>query len=172
MCRAALTPAIHVTGLTPYEQRVTPLAQLRVAPPASETAVTVERDGLLVATAPVIDGVAAVSDVDLGAGGWHDLTIRSGTTSRRLEYNLLDISDRSWATDVEPVFTEFCSGTRCHGPTPSGGRVDLSTYEGWRMKASRIRERLLRGEMPPSGPRPDAATVDIIVDWIEGGMKP
>lgn len=172
VCRAALTPAIHVTGLAPYEQRVTPLAQLRVVPPAAETAVTVERDGAVVATATVIDGVAAVSDVDLGAGGWHDLTIRAGTTARRLEYNLLDISDRSWVTDVQPVFTEFCGGTRCHGPTPSGGRVDLSTYEGWRMKASRIRERLLRGEMPPSGPRPDSATIDIIVDWIEGGMKP
>ena len=70
------------------------------------------------------------------------------------------------------IFEASCAGSRCHGPTPGGGRVDLSTYDGWRTKASRIRERLLRGEMPPSGPRLDSATIDIVLDWIEGGMRP
>ena len=95
-----------------------------------------------------------------------------GTASRLLAYNLLQISDRSWATDVQPIFEASCAGGRCHGPSPGGGRVDLSTYEGWRQKASRVRERLLRGEMPPSGPPLDSATIDIVIDWIEGGMRP
>jgi hypothetical protein len=125
-----------------------------------------------VASAPVIAGVAALADVELRDGGWHQLTIRAGGASRRLAYNLLQISDRSWATDVQPIFTASCGGGRCHGPNPGGGRVDLSTYEGWRQKASRVRERLLRGEMPPSGPPLDSATIDIVIDWIEGGMRP
>ena len=143
-----------------------------VAPPADATAVTVERDGVALATAPVVDGVAALPDVELGAGGWHALTIRAGAATRVVPYNLLQISDRSWAADIEPIFAASCAGGRCHGPSPSGGRIDLSTYDGWRQKASRVRERLLRGEMPPSGPPLDSATIDVVIDWIEGGMRP
>lgn len=172
VCRASLAPAIRVDGLRPYEPRVAPLAQLRVAPPADATAITVERDGVALATAPVVDGVAALPDVELGAGGWHALTIRAGTATRVVPYNLLQISDRSWAADIEPIFAASCAGGRCHGPSPSGGRIDLSTYDGWRQKASRVRERLLRGEMPPSGPPLDSATIDVVIDWIEGGMRP
>ncbi len=172
VCRATLAPAIRVDGLRPYEPRVASVAQLRVTPPAGVVEVAVERDGAAVASAPVVDGVAALADVELGDGGWHQLTIRAGGASRLLAYNLLQISDRSWATDVQPIFEASCAGGRCHGPSPGGGRVDLSTYEGWRQKASRVRERLLRGEMPPSGPPLDSATIDIVIDWIEGGMRP
>lgn len=169
VCRAAVAPAIQVAGLTPFEPRLDPTAQLRVTPPTDVAEVTIERDGAVVATASVVEGVAAAS-VELGDGGWHALTVRAGTASRLLQYNLLQISDRSWATDIEPVFTRYCA--RCHGETTAGTRGDLSTFESWRSKAGRIRERMLRGEMPPSGPRPDSATLEIVLDWIEGGMRP
>jgi|JI10StandDraft_1071094.scaffolds.fasta_scaffold05400_13 hypothetical protein len=168
-CRAALTPAIQIAGVNPFEPRLEPTAQLRITPPADTAEVTIERDGTALATVPVVDGVAAAS-VDLGDGGWHALTVRAGAASRLLQYNLLQISDRSWATDIAPVFQLYCS--RCHGETTAGTRGDLSTYEAWRGKAGRIRERMLRGEMPPSGPRPDSATLEIVLDWIEGGMRP
>jgi hypothetical protein len=173
VCRAALTPAIRLSGIRPFERHTDAVGQLRVTPPSDATgAVTVERDGAMIASANLVDGVATMSDLDLGAVGWHDLTIRAGAASRLLTYNQVQISDRSWATDVQPIFMSTCAGTRCHGPTPIEGRVDLSTYDAWRTKAGRIRERLLRGEMPPSGARPSADTIDIVLDWIEGGLQP
>ncbi|MEZ4403293.1 MAG: hypothetical protein R3B06_24925 [Kofleriaceae bacterium] len=172
LCRAATDRTVRVDGLLPFEQRVAPLAQLRVVPTSDETEVTIDRDGATVATAPVVDGVATLSDVDLGGGGWHQLTVKAGASARLLEYNLLQISDRTWTTDIQPIFEANCGGTRCHGPAPVAGQIDLSTYDGWRSKASRVRERLLAGTMPPSGPRLDSATVDIVLDWIEGGLQP
>jgi hypothetical protein len=95
--------------------------------------------------------------------------VRAGAASRLLQYNLLQISDRSWATDIAPVFQLYCS--RCHGETTAGTRGDLSTYEACAARPAGSRTHAARRDAA-SGPRPDSATLEIVLDWIEGGMRP
>jgi hypothetical protein len=99
--------------------------------------------------------------------------VGAATSARReLDYFIVDRSEVLWQRDVAPVFEQFCAGARCHGPRPGGAQVDLSSYEAWRLRASRIRGRLIRGEMPPLEPRPPRQTIDLVIAWIEGGMQP
>lgn len=169
VCHAALGPALVIRGLRPYEHRVAATASLTVA--SAQPTLTVARDGTALTTVTGA-GAHALADVDLGPPGWHQLSLTAGSAVRTLDYDVVDLPLRAWATDVQPIFAGHCTGGACHGPMPGGTQVDLSTYAAWRARAGRIRERLLRGQMPPVGPLLDPATLAIVLDWIEGGMKP
>lgn len=169
VCHAALGAPLVIRGLKPYEHRVAAIANLTVASDQAE--LTVERDGVAIASLTGT-GDHNLLGFDLGAPGWHELTVRAAGATRALDYHVVDLPLRSWATDVQPIFAASCTGGACHGPMPGGTQVDLSTYQAWRTRAGRIRERLLRGQMPPVGPRLSPDTVAIVIEWIEGGMKP
>lgn len=169
VCHAALGAPVVIHGLRPYEHRVAAVANLTVS--SAEAELTVERDGVAVATLPG-SGEHTLMGFDLGPPGWHQLTVRAAAASRVLDYNVVDLPLRSWATDVQPIFAASCGGAPCHGPSPAGTQVDLSSYQSWRSRAGRIRERLLLGQMPPVPPRLEPDTVAIVLEWIEGGMKP
>ncbi|HVV83617.1 MAG TPA: hypothetical protein VHE35_11140 [Kofleriaceae bacterium] len=170
VCHATLEEPIVIHGLEPYEHRVAATADLTIT--SGDAAVTVLRDGAAVQT---LDGAGehSLAGFDLGPPGWHELTVRAaGGATRGLDYDVVDLPARSWATDIQPIYAASCTGYACHGPMPGGTQVDLSTYDAWRTRAARIRERLVRGEMPPVPPRLASATVAIVLEWIEGGMKP
>jgi hypothetical protein len=169
VCHATLATPLVIRGLRPYEQRVAASADVTVVGDAPLT--TVERDGVAVAS---LDGagVHPLPGLALGEPGWHTLTVKAGAAARRLDYHVVDLPLRSWATDVQPIYLARCTGSACHGPMPAGTQVDLSTYQAWRTRAPRIRERLLRGQMPPVPPRLEPDTIAIVLEWIEGGMKP
>ena len=169
LCHAALGEPVVIHGLRPYEHRVAAIADLTVT--SAQPALTVLRDGAAVAT---LEGAGphSLMGFDLGAPGWHALTVEAGAATRTLDYHVVDLPLRSWATDVQPIFAASCTGGACHGPNPGGTQVDLSTYQAWRTRASRIRARLLAGQMPPVPPRLDPDTIAIVLEWIEGGMKP
>lgn len=172
LCHAAIDPAIVVDGLRPFERRLARTAAIAVRLPGQpDQAATIERDGEAIATADVTDGVAAV-DLPLGPVGWHRLVVRTAGAERRLDYYLVPAATRSWAADVEPLFRAYCAGGPCHGPSPGGGRPDLSTYDGWRTRAPLIKARLVAGTMPPADPRPSPAELDVLLEWIEGGLQP
>lgn len=169
VCHATLGAPLVIRGLLPYEHRTVATADLTVSSGAAQ--LTVERDGAAVATFTG-EGEHRLVGFDLGAGGWHALTVRAGDASRRLDYEVIDLPVRSWEADVKPLFTQSCAGVGCHGPNPVNNQVDLSTYQAWRSRAGRIRERLLRGQMPPVPPALTPDSLAIVLDWIEGGMKP
>ena len=169
VCHASLGEQLVIRGLKPYEHRVAALANLTVASDQAELAV--ERDGIAVTTVTGA-GDHHLLGFELGEPGWHQLTVKAGGAARSLDYNVVDLPLRSWATDIQPIYAASCMGFSCHGPMPGGTQVDLSTYQAWRTRAPRIRERLLRGQMPPVPPRLSSDTVAIVIEWIEGGMKP
>jgi hypothetical protein len=96
----------------------------------------------------------------------------SGSSTRELDYFVVDVPEVSWENEIQPLFQEYCSGGTCHGPSPATSIPDLSTYEAWQQRAPLIRTRLLRGEMPPVDPKPPGDSIELVLDWIEGGMKP
>lgn len=167
VCRAQIAPPIRVAGLAPFERRAAPFATLEISPLASAERVTIDRDGEQVADLAVSDGVAQLPDLALGAPGWHALSIRAGDATRELPYNVVELARRSWATEVAPVFAARCAS--CHAP--GAAQIDLSTYDSWRTRAGRIRERVVRGDMPPGEPL-STEHLAIVLDWIEGGMQP
>lgn len=172
VCHVALAEPIHIAGLRPFEHRLVTTATLDIA--TGESDLLLDRDDEEIASAAAVEGFARFADVDLGTAGWHTLRVRgvSGSSSRELDYFVIDVPEVSWDSDIAPVFEQFCAGSLCHGPTPEGSRVDLSSYQAWRGRAPLIRTRLLRGEMPPIDPRPPTDSINLILDWIEGGMKP
>ncbi|MBL8216709.1 MAG: PSD1 domain-containing protein [Bryobacterales bacterium] len=84
---------------------------------------------------------------------------------------------------IEPVFRKDCQG--CHGDGQTMAKLDLRTRDavlkgGQRGPAmvagqseSSLLVRVLRGEgvpqMPPVGAKPDAAFVEAVAKWIDGG---
>jgi hypothetical protein len=77
---------------------------------------------------------------------------------------------------IAPFFQAHC--TRCHGPEKSKGEITLHTLDGgWSTgrdleKWELILEMLESGEMPPEGePQPDGTERELIVDWIEAGLR-
>ncbi len=169
LCHATLGEPLVIRGLRPYEHRVAAMANLTVS--SGQAALTVERDGAVVSSLTGV-GDHNLVGFELGAPGWHQLTLKAGGASRGLDYFVVDLPLRSWEVDVKPLFEQRCAGGPCHGPNPGGTQVDLSTYQAWRTRAGRIRERLLRGQMPPVPPQLTPDTLAIVLDWVEGGMKP
>lgn len=106
--------------------------------------------------------------------GWHALTLSAGDTRRTVYLARTPSVVRSFADDVQPIFQAHCAG--CHLPDNRFGAPDLSTLEAWRIRATKIRERVLQvGDMPPSASRsPDWGEdeVTVIDEWLSGGMNP
>jgi hypothetical protein len=169
VCHASLAEPLVIRGLRPYEHRIVATTNLTVSSGADS--LTVERDGAAVSTVTG-PGDHNLVGFDLGAAGWHELTLKAGAASRKVPYLVVDLPLRSWEVDIKPLFEQRCAGAPCHGPATTGTQVDLSTYQSWRSRAGRIRERLLRGQMPPIPPQLTPDTLAIVLDWIEGGMKP
>jgi hypothetical protein len=173
LCHAALEAPVVIHGVHPLERRLERTVDLELAFPGAPAGdVAIERDGEPVAMTAVSDGAAVGPELSLGGAGWHTLEVRTSDTARELDYYIEPGAARSWAADIAPIFQSYCAGGGCHGPAPSGSRPDLSTYEGWKSRASRIRTRLLAGTMPPVDPRPTPAELDVILEWIEGGTPP
>jgi hypothetical protein len=172
LCHVALAEPLRVAGLRPFERRLLSTASIDVTTGDSEIALAL--DDASIASAATDDGVARFVDVDLGGAGWHTVRLSGADSnaSRELDVFVIDVPQVSWESEIAPVFSQFCAGAFCHGPSPEGARVDLSTFEAWQARAPLIRTRLLRGEMPPIDPRPPTDSIDLVLDWIQGGMKP
>ncbi len=73
---------------------------------------------------------------------------------------------------VRPFLNDNC--VFCHNKTLKTADLQLDAIRTPRAALKggeiweKVREKLLRGEMPPEGrPRPDPETVNAIVEWIE-----
>ncbi len=86
----------------------------------------------------------------------------------------------SYANDVQPLFTQYC--TRCHGGSKTEEGLSLSSFadvmSGSKEGAviipgdaenSVLAMLMVSGEMPQRGAKPSAEEIQIILDWINGG---
>ncbi len=180
LCHRSVTAPIRVRGFAPWSSYRDLRASFEVLDEAEAGTLSIARDDVPLTTVTATDGVFRVEDLMLGTGiageaGLHRLTLSAGAATRVLPYWILETGDISFADDVLPIFEGHCAGSTCHGPTPDGERVDLSTYEAWRDRATRIKERVVRGEMPPADADDVTWTPDLVIviqDWIEGGLRP
>ena len=89
----------------------------------------------------------------------------------------------SFNADILPIFTSRCAFAGCHvagGPDGidlrtynaviTGGRDDDTVIAG-DARESELVEQIVEGEMPPNGPRLEAAQIQLIIDWINEGAK-
>lgn len=133
--------------------------------------VTAELDGAPLSGRPSPTGT--VFEVDLRLG-WHAVVLSAGDVTRTVHLEREPTVQRSFSVDVQPIFQMHCSG--CHMPDNQFGAPDLSTFEAWRDRANRIRERVIEaGDMPPSATRsPDWGEdeVTVIDEWLSGGRNP
>jgi len=172
VCHVELQPSVRVSGLRPFSHVLPSEVSIEVR--SSAASVVLERDHEKITEGETTRDVVRFSGFDLGGPGWHTLSVlgADGEKQRELDYFVVSVPDVSWQDDILPIFQSSCTGSVCHGPVPDGTRVDLSSYEAWQGRASLIRTRLLRNEMPPIGPKLESEQIQRVSDWIEGGMKP
>lgn len=172
ICRASTRDGLSIRGLTPHGQITGPRA-FRVEAGLPATDLEVRVDGVLVhrgGSSDANDGWD-VPQLDLGGAGWHRIEISAAVLGvpleRRLDVRLL--AARSFARDVRPIVVEHCSG--CHSAT--GPQTRLDEIAPWRSRGARILRRIAAGEMPPPpAPRLGAMEIEVIRDWMDGGMLP
>ncbi|MBL4633656.1 MAG: hypothetical protein JKY56_07280 [Kofleriaceae bacterium] len=170
-CHVDAGLSVRIRGLRPFERRKLATANLEIELDTEN--LVVHLDGQIVQNLSVIaPGQFVLSDVGLGDSGWHKLELfDDDKLARALRYFIIDTPQVSWQADLAPVFAASCAGELCHGPTPKGSRIDLSTYESWKTRAGLIRRRLLLGEMPIGDSLPHE-TIKRVSRWVEGGMLP
>ncbi|HTF86885.1 MAG TPA: DUF1592 domain-containing protein [Planctomycetota bacterium] len=84
----------------------------------------------------------------------------------------------SFENSLEPLIEAHC--TECHSGARAEGELDLKAWtsdsasleaSAMRESLERVRDRLLRGEMPPANrPRPDEAALDRAFAWLDGQL--
>jgi hypothetical protein len=84
--------------------------------------------------------------------------------------------ERSWATDIEPLYQANCTGSACHGGDSADAPPDFGSYEAWLAESDEIRLRVVEAQsMPPAAAQTEnwnAEQIEIVAQWLEGGMLP
>ncbi len=173
-CHWAPEGMLQVKGLRTGTRSKAAAISLRVRSSQASMPVQAMVDGVALAPTAVHDGwsiFAAGLEV-----GWHtvDLSTDGGQVTRNLSVKRVPAIERSFATDVQPIFNTYC--VTCHVTGNAFGAPDLSSLEAWTERAERIRARVVQGgDMPPPASR-DASwgeqQVTVINEWLSGGMNP
>jgi hypothetical protein len=76
--------------------------------------------------------------------------------------------DLSFTDDVNPILTNSCGGTNCHGAAPAAGR---KTYVGnetnFKADAASIKLQLTNNTMPPTAGALSTANEKILTDFLD-----
>ncbi len=174
VCHLSPDAMVRVAGLTNGEQRTDSAFTIRAKSSGAAGQVTAAIDGVEIAPSSVDDGWV-VFEGEL-ALGWRTLLLTASDTQRELQVKGLPEVERSYAIDIQPIYTANCTGGACHSPGSTSGAPDLSTYEAWIGRAEKIRQRIVeRQDMPPFASRsPDWGDqqITIINEWLSGGLRP
>lgn len=172
LCSVVVEDSFVVEGVRPYLRGIESEHAFRVWSSADPVAASVAGQDVPLSLAE--DG-AHEGRVVLDALGWHELVLTAGEASRTVPIKRVPDTVRSWATDIEPLYTASCTGSACHGGDEPTSPRALSSYDIWRDSAAVIRTRVLEAQtMPPPGQGDgwDADSVEVVAQWIEGGMLP
>jgi hypothetical protein len=77
-------------------------------------------------------------------------------------------SQKSFASDVQPVIQASCATSGCHGATSQNGPGPLVTYSQIFNARSSILSAVSSGRMPPNG-NLSASAKSTIICWINNG---
>ncbi|MFO0554459.1 MAG: hypothetical protein U0271_39115 [Polyangiaceae bacterium] len=175
ICHAAVGVGLRLEGVRPNERSVETERSFLVRASDGAESIEADLDGVAVPLAFDDESGALGGTATLESLGWHALTVKSGDATRTIALKRAPDVERSFATDIAPIYAANCAGAGCHvagGESPP----DLSTYEAWVARAEKIRARVIEGKnMPPAANRgPDWGDDDVAVidEWLEGGMLP
>lgn len=172
LCSVVVQDSFVLEGVRPYLRGIESEYAFRIW--NSEGPVVASVAGQEVPLALSEDG-AQEGRVVLDGLGWHELVLIAGETSRTVPIKRVPDTVRSWSTDIEPLYATSCTGSACHGGDELTSPRALDSYDVWRDSAAVIRTRVLEAQtMPPPGQGEgwDADAVEVVAQWIEGGMLP
>ena len=178
ICHQATAPMVRVAGVRSYARSIEFDYPFEVLPSAASMSVTATLDEQPIELALDSESGWLTGRARLETVGWHQLKLDvqgdGAAGSRSLLIKRLPEVERSWATDVGAIYQQNCTGAECHGSAPAA--PDLSTYEAWLGLADKIRARVVEARTmpPPASQSVDWGDeqIDIISQWIEGGMLP
>lgn len=177
VCHQATGPAVRVEGVRPFARSIELEYALSVRASDDSTDIVADVDGVPVAL--VLDAETGYwqGAARLDTIGWHTVNVSDsgGLAARSIPVKRIPEVSRSWAADVSPIYQASCSGNDCHREGATD-RPDLGTYEAWKTNADAIRTRVVEARtMPPAanvGPDWGTDDIEIIQEWLEGGMLP
>jgi hypothetical protein len=178
-CHHAVAPQIRVEGIRPYARSPELLYSFSVVTPDPSATVSADVNGEPVDLTWDDELAAHTGQARLDYAGWHELNIAASALgvdgTRSLLVKRLPETSRSWEVDILPIYEDNCTAADCH-QAGATAQPDLSTYEAWLSWADDIRTRVVEAQsMPPPASRgPDWGDdkVQIIAEWLEGGMNP
>jgi len=173
LCHLAPSEMIRVSGVRPYARLNEDDVGFSVAV-IEGIELMASLDGEPVTVSPDAENPGWLSvRGSIETSGWHTFTLAAGDAERRLTVKREPAEQRSWASDVEPLYQSNCTGTVCHGTNET--IPDLGTYDAWVDNAAKIQNRVVHEQdMPPETNRGPNWSEDekIVAQWLEGGMLP
>jgi mono/diheme cytochrome c family protein len=173
-CHVASSPLVRVEGLRPFSRskELDHLFSIVSSEDGASLSATLDGEALSLTVDPETGATKGKARLDLV--GWHELVVDAGSTSRSLLVKRLPEQERSWAADIKPIFDKHCADCHTSGNAPGG--PPLATYQAWTGAAKQIQARVVgANNMPPAanrGPDWSDAQVEIIAQWLAGGMAP
>ncbi len=170
LCVHGVAEPVVVRGLRPFARIRTPAISVVISD--ADATVSLDGDPLSLESA---DDDEAQLDLDLAEQGWHTLEISTPSTTRTIAFEVERLVPATFESDIAPLFEAHCSGSGCHGPTPSDAdRPDLSGYDSWVERADAIRERVaVTADMPPPGSGDEPWGVEetlLLLGWLDAGL--
>ena len=176
LCHVAPPTMLRIAGVRNGERTTASSVQLRAMASDGDASIQVSLDGFVLTPDRVQDGWL-VYDASVSVG-WHrfEVATSTGDLRRSVDFKRQPLQVRGFEADIRPIYEQHCSAANCHVVDSPSGAPDLSSYEAWRGRADRIRTRVVdRQDMPPAasrGPQWGQDLVDVINEWLNGGLRP
>ncbi len=169
LCAYGLAQPVAIRGIRPFQRVRT--AALEVVIADADATVVLDGDAL----ESELEDDEVWLDLEVQEQGWHTLEVSTSSTTRTIAFEVERLVPATFEADIAPMFEKHCSGSGCHGPTPSSDdRPDLSSYDSWVERADAIRERVaVTADMPPPGSGDEPWGVEetlLLLGWLDAGL--
>lgn len=177
VCHQAIGPTVRVAGVRPYGRDIELEHTISVRASDGAVDLAVDVDGQAVALVEGEEPGSFEGLVRLETVGWHTITVTAsgGAARRTIPIKRLPETSRSWAVDIEPIYQASCASSDCHGAGSTKAQ-EMGTYDAWKMRAAQVKTRVVDAKnMPPPanvGPEWGSDDIEVIQEWLEGGMLP
>lgn len=172
LCSVSTQDTIRVEGVRPYLRGIESEYSFRVRSEAAAVVASVDGQDIALTVA---DEGAYKGRVVFETLGWHELVLTAGDATSTVPIKRVPDTVRQWSVDIAPLVESSCAGGACHGGDKPTSPRALDNYDVWRESADAIRTRVVEAQtMPPPGQGDgwDSESVEIVAQWIEGGMLP
>lgn len=175
ICHQMPGQSLRVEGVRPNLRSTELEYDVRVRASDGDESVSADVDGEAFELSADETGEWLTGRARLDTVGWHTISFQAASTTREIMVKRTPEVERSWATDIEPIYAANCASADCH-KVGSESPPDISSYELWISRAAEIRAQVVEGKsMPPAanvGPDWGDDEIETIDEWLEGGMLP